>query len=278
MIDIFKNSQIISRVAEDEVRSILAHFNSGYVLSLVQSQLADRYNPINPYKPNIIKSFEDNFNDLKNEYPFDVGNIEKIRLEVFDDIIKMISSSCDIRFGIDQDNEYELYQALFYLYDLMISSFCRNNIEFISNYIYTLRNDLYEVLQLKNNKKEKDAASIYIKKKYDDPVISSIVAKISQVVYFISSMDVTFQQYVEFCYKSHGQKVVDLILNTITPNDPFIFQHQFCVVNNPAILSSIRVCLIQKHVQDTQVEDAMTAKIQDKQLTPLGVNDILNNL
>ena len=277
MIDIYKNSKTMTLIAEEEVKSILTHFNSGYVLNLVSSHLNDRYNPLETIvRPNIVSSFEQTFTDLKQEYPSDVGNIEKVRLEVYDDIIKMISNACNVRFVIQ--DEYDLYNSLYLMYDLFISNFCKNIVRFLSQYIYVNRNELYNALGLNNIKKDRDAESIYIKKKYEDPVMSAIISKITNVLYYISGIDISFDQYVMALYPEQQSSI---ILSTVVPNDPYIFKNQFCnIMNSPATINTIRVELLKNVISNAQMAqyNDQAANIDKKDLHPISIDDLMKNM
>lgn len=277
MIDIYKNSKTMTLIAEEEVKSILTHFNSGYVLNLVSSHLNDRYNPLETIvRPNIVSSFEQTFTDLKQEYPSDVGNIEKVRLEVYDDIIKMISNACNVKFVIQ--DEYDLYNSLYLMYDLFISNFCKNIVRFLSQYIYVNRNELYIALGLNNIKKDRDAESIYIKKKYEDPVMSAIISKITDVLYYISGIDISFDQYVMALYPEQQSSI---ILSTVVPNDPYIFKNQFCnIMNSPATINTIRVELLKNVISNAQMAqyNDQAANIDKKDLHPISIDDLMKNM
>jgi hypothetical protein len=264
-------------IAEEEVKSILTHFNSGYVLNLVSSHLNDRYNPLETIvRPNIVSSFEQTFADLKQEYPSDVSNIEKVRLEVYDDIIKMISNTCNVRFVIQ--DEYDLYNSLYLMYDLFISNFCKNIVRFLSQYIYVNRNELYNALGLNNIKKDRDAESIYIKKKYEDPIMSAIISKITDVLYYVSGIDISFDQYVMALYPEQQSNI---ILSTVIPNDPYIFKNQFCnIMNSPATINTIRVELLKNVISNAQMAqyNDQAANIDKKDLHPISIDDLMKNM
>ena len=91
MIDLYKNDQLYNIVAEGEISGILAHYNSDYIMSIIQDSIKNinipGYTPANA--SNIVESFEMNFKDLKIQYPSDGDNIEQARQETYQEIIEI---------------------------------------------------------------------------------------------------------------------------------------------------------------------------------------------
>lgn len=252
-IDLYRNDQIYNMIAEGEVANILSHYNSDYVMNIIKDNLNKRFSfnsSINA--PNIVASFEMNFKDLIVQYPSDVDNIKQARDEVYSDIIENICHAYNLQYINNPNND--IYQVAFNLYDLFVSGYSRNIINFFSKYIYQNREALYNNLELYKYKKERDASTTYIKKAYNDVIIATIISKIKEVIYYISAFDIDLYTIMSYNY---DKEFCDFINSIIIPVGN-IFKENFCqILNMPTILTDIRLSiqqLIQVDIQQPPVE------------------------
>jgi hypothetical protein len=225
-------------VAEGEVAELLARFNNSYVMDVIDNFISNRY-AYNPTlsNPNIVNSYEINFKDMLVNYPSDAESIMSIRNEVYLTIINKICSAFNVQYLGD---EPDCYIIAYNLYDLFVSGYARNIINFFANYIYYNRNTLYSNMGLDRYKKVKDSSSNYIRKVYDDTVVAIIIARIKEVIYYISGFDIDFYTFLSMNY---NRDMCDFLYQNIQPFGN-IFKDEFCqVVNNPTILTEIRIAI-----------------------------------
>ena len=255
MIDLYRNDQIYNMVAEGEIAQLLSRFNSSYVMDVIDSHLRNRF-AFNPAvsNPNIVSSFELNFKDMMNRFPTDADNIVSVRYETYLTIINKICAE----FGLQYiGNEPDCYILAYNLYDFLVSGFSRNIINFFARYIYMNRQTLYSNMGLDKYKKVKDSSSNYIRKIYDDTTVAVIIARIKEVIYYISGFDVDFYTFLTFNY---SRDVCDFIYQNVQPYGN-IFKEEFCnVINNPAILTEIRIAiqkLLEADIATKNPEQAM---------------------
>lgn len=244
--DIYRNDQIYNLVAEGEVAELLSQFNSSYIMDLIDNSINNRfaYNPT-VSNPNIVNSFEINFKDMLDRFPTDAENIMSIRNETYLNIINKICSSFNVQYIGDNPDCYIL---AYNLYDLFVSGYSKNIINFFSSYIFTNANDLYNAIGLERYKKTKDSSSNYIRKLYNDNILSIIIARIKEVIYYISGFDIDFYTYLSFNYTP---ALRDYLYSNVQPCGN-IFKDEFCkVVNNPAVLTEIRIA-IQRLLEQQQ--------------------------
>ena len=238
MIDLYRNDQIYNMVAEGEVAQLLSQFNSSYVMDVIDSNIRNRfaYNPT-VSNPNIVNSYEINFKDMLGRFPSDSDNIMSIRYETYLNIINKICSAFNLAY---LGNEPDGYILAYNLYDLFVSGYARNIINFFARFIYTNRNELYDSIGLEKYKKVKDSSSNYIRKVYNDQNVAIIIARIKEVIYYISGFDIDFYTFLIYNY---NRDMSDYIYNNIQPLGN-IFKDEFCqVLNNPAILTDIRISI-----------------------------------
>lgn len=255
MIDLYRNDQIYNMVAEGEVAELLSRFSNSYVMDVIDNSIRNRY-AYNPTvsNPNIVNSYEINFKDMLATYPSDAESIMSIRNEVYLDIIRKICSSFNVEYIGDTP---DCYIIAYNLYDLFVSGYSRNIINFFARYIYMNRQTLYNNMGLDKYKKVKDSSSNYIRKVYDDTTVAIIIARIKEVIYYISGFDIDFYTFLTFNY---SRDVCDFIYQNVQPYGN-IFKEEFCnVINNPAVLTEIRIAiqkLLESDIAARNPEQAM---------------------
>ena len=243
MFDLYRNDQIYNMVAEGEVATLLSQFSNSYVMDVINNSIRNRfaYNPA-VSNPNIVNSYEINFKDMLGRFPSDAENIMSIRYETYLTIINKICSSFNVQYV---GNEPDCYILAYNLYDLFVSGYARNIINFFARYIYANREQLYAAMNLDRYKKIKDSTSNYIRKAYNDQTVSIIIARIKEVIYYISGFDIDFYTFLTFNY---SRDMCDFLYQNIQPFGN-IFKDEFCqVINNPEILTEIRIS-IQKMME-----------------------------
>jgi hypothetical protein len=207
-------------------------------MDVIDSHLRNRF-AFNPAvsNPNIVSSFELNFKDMMNRFPTDADNIVSVRYETYLTIINKICAE----FGLQYiGNEPDCYILAYNLYDFLVSGFSRNIINFFATYIYANRQAIYSNMGLERFKKSQDSGNKYIKKIYDDPITAVIIARIKDVIYYISGFDVDMYTFLQFNY---NKDTADYINQNIVPFGN-IYKDEFCKVkDNPAILTEIRIAL-----------------------------------
>lgn len=255
-IDLYRNSGIYNMIAEGEIADILSNFNSAYVMDVIDSNLRNRfaYNPTLS-NPNIVNSYELNFKGMLANFPTDADNIMSIRQETYLDIINKICNTFNMQYIGD---EPDCYTLAYNVYDLFVSGYARNIINFFSRYIYRYCAEIYNNMGLEKYKKNKDSTTSYIRKAYGNvKYVDIIIARIREVVYYISGFDIDFYTFLTFNY---SREMCDFLYANIVPLGN-IFKDEFCkVVDNPAILTEIRIAIQNLLEQDL--------KSQEQQLQP----------
>ena len=275
-IDLYRNDQIYNMVAEGDVAELLSKFNSSYVMDVIDNNLKNRfaYNPAIS-NPNIVNSYEMNFKDMLSRFPSDVENIMAIRYETYLNIINKICSSFNIQYvGNDPDNFVLAYN----LYDLFVSGYSRNIINFFARYIYFNRNELYNNIGLDKYKKIKDSSSNYIRKVYNDQVVAIIIARIKDVIYYISGFDIDLYTFLTLIY---NKDTCNYFYNNIQPLGN-IFKDEFCnvVLNNQALLTDIRIAIQKLMESDNPQTPEYNTQFQSEENidNTLNPNEETNNI
>lgn len=205
--------------SQNEVATVLSHFNSQFIYDVIQEKLEGRFNiSISMQNANIVQAFNQNFKDLKLSYPSDIQNIEEVEKETYKEIISMICDFYQIQFNIpDADQTNTLFTIAFYLYDFLVSNFFSYISIFYARYIYTNKDQIYDSMEMDVFKKNKDSSTLYNKKVFVDPKIAIVSAHLMIVVKNMRSFDITVEDILSIIYgNANIVTMISSIVNNIT--------------------------------------------------------------
>lgn len=236
------NSEMYNIVSESELTEVLAHFNTEFVMSIIDSAIANRHNPTAYMSyPNVVGAWNTNFNSMVQYYGSAemTEQINKVRLDTYKEIITRICQFHGLNFTID---EVDLYTAAFYLYQVFVSNFLQYMDQFYAMYIMREVGSIYEALNLDDIRKSKDTSTTYAKRVFKDPRLAIINANIDTVVHFLEGIDISFDQIIMSCGLTPQE--ANLILSLVSDQDNF-YRNQYVRVMmddnvRPIRLNSIR--------------------------------------
>lgn len=243
------NSLLYNIVSDNQLASILSYFDSDYIHSIVDNSLQCRFRPYNPPMPNLVNSLEMDYKSVINQYT-ETEESKQIRYSSYCDIIRIICDRCDIDYNIEN---VDIYSAASTIYDLLISNFTNNIINFFTNYIIKERNTLYNGLNLAALKKNKDSSTIYNKKIFSNSIKMAIInANLEYVLDSIKVFDIPFEEILSFIYP---KEICNFITSTFLPRNDFYKTTFVPILEIPEckvlLLTSIRLNL-QSNFADIQ--------------------------
>ena len=104
------NSDIYRVNAERDVSVILSRFNTQYIYDCIDNAIYLKNNAqFITTNPNLVRSLEDNFIVMKQQFPDDIDNIVECRDETYNEIIQYLCSKFNLRFNNNDD--IDLYSA-----------------------------------------------------------------------------------------------------------------------------------------------------------------------
>ena len=240
---------------EYNVTDILAHFDSNYILNIIEDKLENISFATSQIEPNIVVSFENNFKNMNDRFPGDSQNIRNIREQVYRDIIRILTNKFNLQFNMSDEN-IDLYTAAYYLYDFLMSH--RNNImvNFFTAFIINNKESLCTTLNIEEFRKGKDSAAAYSKRVYQDNKFAIISANMPAIINYISTLDITLLNIFQSTYKDI--KLVQFLDNAFADKGNF-FKDYYCSILNkpeelPIIITNIRLAL-QSHVGNISQSD-----------------------
>jgi hypothetical protein len=125
-----------SIATDNEVASILSHFNNDYIYATVRKSIEEKIRAYNMNMPNIVVSYEQYFKEAIDDYPDAKDRIWDARNDVYSQIIRLLCDSYQLVFNDSQDDNQDLYSSAVYLYDFLVSNFQNNLIAFFTNFIF----------------------------------------------------------------------------------------------------------------------------------------------
>ena len=238
------NADIYNIYNESNITELLSHFDSEYIISVIEDKLKNLSFSSSIVESNVVVSFEDNFKLMKQTFTDDGANINIVRSRIYKDIIMMLCDRFNIRFN-ELDDTIDLYTAAFYAYDFLVCN--RNNImiNFYTSFIVNNKDYLYGALNLDEYKKAKDMSTSYNKKMYTDNKYIIISANMEKVIKFISTLDIKLLDIFKSTYINPD--VVMFLDNAFADKGNF-FADYYCKISEeelPIVITNIRLKLQQ---------------------------------
>lgn len=217
VVDLTRNGEYTQKTNDIQISMLLKYYNSDILISQIDQKIANR-NQFDLISPNLIDSFENNFNELRKKYPEDINNITDVRERLYIDIINKIQANCGIIDIVDLGG-VNIYDLTSVLYSFFISDYVNNIIKLFANFIFTQRTALYNDLNLDQFKKDKDSSNVHYKKVYNDPIIAVIISKFNYILQSISTLDMSFEQLITSGYYELDARAISILKHVITVND-----------------------------------------------------------
>lgn len=252
------NEQMYNIATENELAVVLSHYNSEFVLSVLDQAIKNRFTSVSFIQtPNIVEAWEQNFKAIQSTYGEEVkSEVLKVREEVYNQIIEVICREFHLNFTID--DSVDLYTAAFYLYDFFVCNFTNGLITFFANFIYREKDNLYDSLELAELKKNKDTSTIYGRKVYKDIKIALINANIDRVITEICQMSIPFHGIIEIVFGMNSH-IKDYILSIVSCNDNFFGNAYVSLIESDIrseIITAIRFKLQEILMANDQTVDS----------------------
>ena len=263
------NSQAYNIVTENELAEVLSHYDSGFVFSVVDQAIKDRFSGVYTVaKPNVVAAWEQNFKEIIYRYgESSTSEVMRVRNETYKEIIDVICKTFHLNFTIDED--IDIYSAALHLYDFMVCNYTTNIITFFANFIYKERSNIYDSLALANLKKNKDTSTIYGKKIYKDIKLAVINANIGMVINYIATMEIPFSNIISTIFGNNSW-LKNYFFTIVTAEPDFFKVAYLSAINSDIgadIMTGVRFKLQELAVAHDQVFEASASEILGVQPT-----------
>lgn len=251
------NSDIYQVNAERDITVILSKFNTNYIYDCIENALNTKNNAqfIIP-NPNLVRSLEDNFIIMQQNFPDDKANILECREETYREIIYYLCGKFNLSFNPTE--EVDLYSAAYYLYDFLVGNYLNYLTSFFGKFILQEKNNLYKSLNLDRFKKTTNIS--YGKKIIKDPMISIIIIQISYIMDQLMSYDFSFESILKIVYNNND---ISRFMISLFSDNEYFYNFYKNDVSNAYIRPNI-ITIIRLFIQNTAIaEDAQTTFIKE---------------
>lgn len=257
MAGFLSNNKAYEVQANNQVASLLAEFDSGYIMGVIEDTLNQVFTHFDIIsRPNIVQSFETNFKEMYNIYESDLDNINQCRIETYQTIIDYICKKFQLYFR--QPENVDLYTLAYFLYDFFVSRMNVYMIQFYVKHIIAEKENLINFLNIEELKKEKDPNFVYNQRVYGNDMMASIATNLPIVLKTLAECTrVTDHQIYVYTY---GQQpdIVQLIEDSVSPTVPIFNRYNSILFNDSLygpILTHIRIQLQQVMGDPTSIQN-----------------------
>lgn len=178
------------------IAAILSNFNTDYINHVVDDSLMMRFRPYEDEMPNFPDLLERQFVGVYSYAPDYTNEVSNVRLETYREIINKICKYYNLQFTGDLDSmdPLHVYGLTRTLYEIFISRFTQNMINFFVSYVVINSDSIYDYLiKSPDSKKPKEIIG-YDSSSYIDPKYLIIHANINSVIYNMASYDIPLDQ------------------------------------------------------------------------------------
>ena len=236
------NSELYNIVSENELTEVIAHFNTEFIMSIIDNAINMRWNP-SAYmnNPNVVDAWDMNFKQIIDYYQNQdmTERITVLRADTYKEIIDRICRVHNLNFTIE---DVDLYTAAHYLYQFFVCQFLYYLDNFFASYIIREVDAIFDGMELANLKKNKDTSTIYNRRIFKNEKIAVIVANIDRVIQYISGIDFSFDYIVTNSGLTNQE--ANYILSIVSPQTDFFKEYYVAVLNSefvrPIHLNNIR--------------------------------------
>jgi len=244
--------------AEADLASILSIFDPTYIFDIIDVVLSNDYYTSNDTTniTNAIYVVEQKYINKCAECSDDYDILESLKLNRYNlyiEVIEYICNKFDIAVNLDMIDYNNVYYIAYYIYNLLVNYYS-NISNFLVAYILKNKNQIYDMYNLAEFKKNKDSSTIYNKKMYKNTKVAIIISNLEYVIQNVVS-NVSFDEYVNTIY-AEANGVPTVLLNILRPTNPYYVKSMidsiFKNVNTTLILiSDIRVKLSDNIINET---------------------------
>jgi hypothetical protein len=233
------NGQFNSIDTDYGIGTILANFETDYIIHVVEDSLNMKYRPFESPMPNMIDVYERNFLAIKqNSDGVYQDNIDEVRRDTYIEIINIICNYYNLTFTGDFDNMTtdNIYGIGRVLYEIFISRFTDNFINFIVTYIIKNADSIIKYLENDPDSIKPKESGIYDTKRYSDQRFIMIHANTNKVVYNMAGYDIKLDDLIHFFV---DPSISDYINSLLVDNEDIYKNHYASLILNPLYSAGI---------------------------------------
>ena len=233
------NGQFNSIDTDYGIGTILSNFETDYIIHIVEDSLNMKYRPFESPMPNMVDVYERNFIAIKyNSDGVYQDNIDEVRRDTYIEIINIICNYYDLTFTgeFDSMTTDAIYSIARVIYDVFISRFTDNFINFIVTYIIKNADSIINYLENDPDSVKPKESGIYDTKRYSDQKFILIHANTNKVVYNMAGYDIKLSDLINFFV---DPSISEFFNNILVDNGDIYKNHYASLILNPLYSAGI---------------------------------------
>jgi hypothetical protein len=233
-------------VSDSEIFSIISNFSDDMIMDIIQKDSENKFRPYQYYVGNLIYALESQFKINDANYPDYQLETKSRREEMYFNILTQLCKSHGLSLNLNENTD--MYSLTYFLYDFMISKFTINIINFFTNYIISESSALYDYMNFRDSKKNKDTSTLYSKKLFKDNIkLASLHANLETVIDSICGFDIDINTLITL--STNDRNIATLIMNNISEISN-LFRVLFVPYVKDPRYKAILITLVRMRIQE----------------------------
>lgn len=248
MVGFLMNNQDYEIQANNQIAVLLSEFDADYVMGIIEDTLNQVFTQFDMIpRPNIVQSFENTFKELYSIYPTDIDNINQLRVETYQTIIRFICEKFNLRFI--QTDAIDLYTIAFFLYDFFVAKLNIYMVQFYVKHLLAEKDNIISNLQIEGIKKNDPNMSYNRLAFGNDETLALIATYLPTILHqFAASNQVLDHTVYSYIYGQQTE-IISIFESSVSPNVS-LFQRFNSLLFDPALYGPI-ITYIRLQFQQT---------------------------
>ena len=182
------------------IGTILSRFDSEYITSIIQNSINNRFRPFSEPMPNMVAVLSREFEAVKNHTPDYRDKVLEVEDRTYQEICSMICDGFGLQLDLDNDQLVgeTLKSFAYWMYDIFVSRFTDNLVNFYTSYIMRNIDNIYSYLLDANEVKKARENSVQAQDMYTNAKFALIHANLNKIVMNMVSYDISLQELLSY--------------------------------------------------------------------------------
>lgn len=223
------DSQAYNINLENEVSRLLSHFESDFVLDVVENNMNSRLRFNTIPMVNLCGSFEQTFKTMLANYPASYEQIMIVRSKTYGEIVDGLCRAHNLSFKDPMNTD--LYSIAYYLYGFLVSDFQKIMVNYITKLILREKESLLLTIGYDDTKKSRDVNMINGIKVEKDNKIITLSAHLPEIIQIIGNLPITLNDIIVNTYTDPA--IIEYMSSVMYDNGNFFKDEYMRQFNNP---------------------------------------------
>lgn len=234
------------------IGSILSNLDSDYIIHVVDDSLSKRFRPFDEPMANMVDVLERHFITILQNAPDYTEKVKEVRKLTYIEIISRIIDFYQLQLNIDlsETDEENIHTIAKLLYDVFISRFTDNMINFFVTYIIDNADNIYNYLKSMNNINRPRDNGAYARNNFLDEKFILIHANANMVIYNIAGYDINLDTLFKYFFNAQVADYLNSIIDDT--NDIYKYHYASFIKSNfgPEVITRIKLELQSRTFQN----------------------------